>query len=131
MTKSIWKNIILFVALIVLIVGYHVFTIHILKGHVTSLCGQGEEMIAMVKEARYGDALSVAEQMEAQWEKQGRTLCFFIAHDDVEEIGHMIAKVQSNFREETYALAVTEMEEIMAKAKDMYKRERMTAENIF
>ena len=43
----------------------------------------------------------------------------------------MIAKVQSDFREETWSLAVTEMEEIMAKAKDMYKRETLTLENIF
>lgn len=129
--KSIWKHVILFVALILIIVGFHVFTINILDEHVTSLCKQGEEMIAMVQEERYDDALQAAEQMEVQWEKKGRQLCFFIDHEDVEEIGHMLAKVQSDFREETYALAVTEMQDIMAKAKDMYKRETLAPENIF
>lgn len=131
MTKSIWKNVILFAVLILMIVGFHVFTINVLKGYVTSLCQQGEDMIALVQEERYDDALQTAEAMDAQWEHDGRKLCFFIDHEDVEEIGHMIAKVQSDFREETYALAVTEMEDIMAKAKDMYKREKLTLENIF
>lgn len=131
MTKSIWKNVILFLVLILMIVGFHVLTINVLKRYVTSLCQQGENMIGLVQEERYDDALQAAETMESQWERDGRKLCFFIDHEDVEDIGHMIAKVQSNFREETYALAVTEMQDIMAKAKDMYKRETLTLENIF
>lgn len=131
MVKSVWKNALLLVGLIVLIVGFHVFSVNTLDRYVTTLCQQGEEMIALVSEEKYEEAFAKAEQMEMQWEENGRRLCFFIDHDDVETIGHMIAKVQSNFREGTWALAVTEMEEIMAKAKDMYKRETLTLENIF
>lgn len=131
MVKSIWKNVILFVVLIVLIVGFHVFSVNTLNRYVTALCRQGKEMIALVQKEQYEAAKDKAEQIRKQWEEHGRRLCFFVDHDDVETIGHMIAKVQSDFREETWALAVTEMEEIMAKAKDMYKRETLTLENIF
>lgn len=131
MVKSIWKNILLFVVLIVLIVGFHVFSVNTLGNYIAALCQQGEEMIAMVQQEQYEGAQQKAETMATQWEENGRKLCFFIDHEDIEEIGHMIAKVQSNFREETWALAVTEMEEIMAKARDIYKRETLTWENIF
>lgn len=131
MVESVWKNVLLFVGLIVLIVGFHVFSVNTLDHYVTALCRQGEEMIAMVQEEQYDEVSQKAETMATQWEKNGRKLCFFIDHEDIEEIGHMIAKVQSDFREQTWALAVTELEEIMAKAKDIYKRETLTWENIF
>lgn len=131
MTKNVWKNAVLFAALILIIVGFHIFTVNTLDRYVTSLCRQGEEMIAMVKKEQYQDASEAADVMAAQWEESGRKLCFFVDHEDVEEIGHMIAKVQSDFGENTYSLAVTELQEIMAKAKDMYKRETLSLENIF
>lgn len=131
MTKHICKNVILFAGLILAIVAFHVFSLNLLERYVSALCRQGEEMIALVSEEKYAEAFEKAEEIEKQWEENGRRLCFFIDHDDVETIGHMLAKVQSNFREETWALAVTEMEEIMAKAQDMYKRETLTLENIF
>ena len=131
MTKHIFQNVLLLVGLIVLIVGFHIFSVNTLKRYVNSLCRQGEELISMVNEERYEAVKDKAEQIRKQWEEHGRRLCFFVDHDDVETIGHMIAKVQSDFREETWSLAVTEMEEIMAKAKDMYKRETLTLENIF
>ncbi len=131
MVKSVWKNGLLFICLIALIAGFHFFAVNTLDAYISSLCQQGEEVIAMVQQKAYGQALQKVQTMEEKWEEHGRKLCFFIDHEDIEEIGHMIAKVQSNFREETYALAVTEMEEIMAKAKDIYKRETLTLENIF
>ena len=131
MTKHIFQNLLLLVGLVVLIVAFHIFSVNTLKGYVDDLCEQGENMIDMVNEEQYEEAIVEAKKLKKQWEKNGRKLCFFVDHDDVETIGHMIAKVQSDFREETWSLAVTEMEEIMAKAKDMYKRETLTLENIF
>ena len=131
MTKHIFQNVLLLVGLVALIVGFHVFSVNLLNRYVNSLCKQGEAMIAMVNAEDYEKAAEKAEEIEKQWEVQGRHLCFFVDHADVETIGHMIAKVQSNFQEGTWALAVTEMEEIMAKAKDLYKRETLTLENIF
>ena len=87
MVKSIWKNVILFVVLIVLIVGFHVFSVNTLNRYVNSLCRQGEELISMVNEERYEAAKEKAEQIRKQWEEHGRRLCFFVDHDDVETIG--------------------------------------------
>ena len=122
MTKHIFQNLLLLVGLVVLIVAFHIFSVNTLKGYVDDLCEQGENMIDMVNEEQYEEAIVEAKKLKKQWEKNGRKLCFFVDHDDVETIGHMIAKVQSDFREETWSLAVTEMEEIMAKAKDMYSK---------